>query len=213
VRIIGVIAFGASSNFTGIFMGEDAWREVFGEPDFSIHFVALNDPDQSRDAADDIEAALVTSGAQADSLQEIAEENNALSRNFLYLMQAFMGLGLVVGIAAVGVIAFRTVVERRQQIGMLRAIGYKKSMVSLSFLLESSFVTVLGVLSGTLLGLWLAYFLVTGDDFPAEDQRFYIPWVQIIFIGVLTIAASVLMTLIPSRQAASVPTAEALRYE
>jgi ABC-type antimicrobial peptide transport system permease subunit len=86
-------------------------------------------------------------------------------------------------------------------------------MVSLSFLLESSFVTVLGVLSGTLLGLWLAYFLVTGDDFPAEDQRFYIPWVQIIFIGVLTIAASVLMTLIPSRQAASVPTAEALRYE
>ncbi len=35
-----------------------------------------------------------------------------------------MGLGLLVGVAAVGVIAFRTVVERRQQIGVLRAIGY-----------------------------------------------------------------------------------------
>ena len=36
-----------------------------------------------------------------------------------------MALGLFVGIAALGVIAFRSVVERRQQIGMLRAIGYQ----------------------------------------------------------------------------------------
>jgi putative ABC transport system permease protein len=213
MRVIGVIAFGASSNFMGIYTGEDAYLEIFGEPEFTIHYVALEDAGNASEAADVIEAALATSGAQAESLQEIAEENNALSRNFLYLMQAFMGLGLVVGIAAVGVIAFRTVVERRQQIGMLRAIGYKKSMVSLSFLMESSFVTVLGVLSGTFLGLWLAFFLVTSDDFPGEGNTFYIPWLQIILIAGLTIAASFLMTLIPSRQAASVPTAEALRYE
>jgi putative ABC transport system permease protein len=128
-------------------------------------------------------------------------------------MQAFMGLGLLVGIAAVGVIAFRTVVERRQQIGMLRAIGYKKNTVALSFLLESSFVTILGVTSGILLGLWLAYFLVTGDDFPAEGEAFHIPWTEITVIGVFTVLASLLMTWIPSRQAAGVPTAEALRYE
>jgi putative ABC transport system permease protein len=213
VRVIGVIAFGASANFFGVLMGEEPWREVFGEPEFSTHFVALTDPDDARQAANEIESALVTSGAQADSLEEIAEEESALSRSFLYLMQSFMGLGLVVGIAAIGVIAFRTVVERRQQIGMLRAIGYKKSMVQLSFLLESSFVTVLGVFSGIILGLWLAYFLVTSDDFPAGGEGFYIPWLEIIVIAVLTIGASLLMTLIPSRQAASVPTAEALRYE
>ncbi|HLC28546.1 MAG TPA: FtsX-like permease family protein, partial [Dehalococcoidia bacterium] len=38
VRVIGVIAFGASSNFTGIYMGEDAFREVFGEPEMAVHF-------------------------------------------------------------------------------------------------------------------------------------------------------------------------------
>jgi len=213
VRVIGVIAFGASSNFYGIYVGEDAFLEVFGQPEVAVHYVALTNPGDSRQAAREIEAALVTSGAQADSLQELADEENALSRGFLYLMQAFMGLGLLVGIAAVGVIAFRTVVERRQQIGMLRAIGFKKNTVALSFLLESSFVTVLGVASGILLGLWLAYFLVTGDDFPAKDQRFYIPWTEITAIGVFTVLASLVMTWIPSRQAASVPTAEALRYE
>jgi putative ABC transport system permease protein len=213
VRIIGVIAFGASSNFTGIYVGEDQFRQVFGEPELSLHFVALTNPGNSDQAARDIESALSKAGVQADSLKEIAAENNSMSRNFLHLMQAFMGLGLVVGIAAIGVIAFRTVVERRQQIGMLRAIGYKKRMVSLSFLLESSFVTVTGVASGTGLGLWLAYFLVTSDDFPGSGGTFYVPWLEITVIGVLTIVASVLMTLIPSQQAASIPTAEALRYE
>jgi putative ABC transport system permease protein len=213
MRVIGVIAFGASSNFMGIYLGEEAFIEVFGEPEAAVHFVALNDPGASDEVAKQVEAALVTSGAQADSLRKLADENNALSRGFLYLMQAFMGLGLLVGIAAVGVIAFRTVVERRQQIGMLRAIGYKRNTVALSFILESSFVTILGVTSGILLGLWLAFFLVTGDDFPAEGQAFHVPWLQIGVIGVFTVGASLLMTWIPARQAASIPTAEALRYE
>ena len=213
VDVIGIISFGASSNFFGMFIGEDPFGQLFGEPEMSVHLVALNDPGDANNVAKEIESALVTSGAQADSLKKLADENNALSRSFLYLMQAFMGLGLLVGIAAVGVIAFRTVVERRQQIGMLRAIGYKKNTVALSFLLESSFVTILGVTSGILLGLWLAYFLVTSDSFPAEGQAYHIPWVEITVIGIFTCLASFLMTWIPSRQAASVPTAEALRYE
>jgi len=123
-----------------------------------------------------------------------------------------MGLGLFVGIAAVGVIAFRTVVERRQQIGMLRAIGYKRSTVALSFLLESSFVTLLAIASGVGLAIWLSFFLLTSDEFP-EGATYVIPWRPILFISGLTFAASLIMTYIPSRQAASIPTAEALRYE
>lgn len=213
IQIIGITSFGASSNFMGFQMGAASWMEVFGDPGMSVHYLALNPGTDSDAVAKEIESALVTRGVQADSLQKIAEENNALSRNFLYLMQAFMGLGLVVGIAAIGVIAFRTVVERRQQIGMLRAIGYKRSTVALSFLIESSFVTILGTLAGTVLGLFLAYFLVTSDSFPAEDQKYYIPWAQVVFFVVVTLVASLLMTWIPARQAASVPTAEALRYE
>ena len=38
-----------------------------------------------------------------------------------------MGLGLIVGVAALGVISARSVVERRQQIGVLRAIGFRRA--------------------------------------------------------------------------------------
>jgi putative ABC transport system permease protein len=129
-------------------------------------------------------------------------------------MQAFMGLGLVVGVAAVGVIAFRTVVERRQQIGMLRAIGYSRGAVALSFLIESSFVTLMGIVSGLGLAILLAYFLMTSDEFGATGLTgFYIPWLRILLICAFAYVASLVMTFIPSRQASSIPIAEALRYE
>ena len=211
VELIGVMEVGPSANFFGIYVSEAAFERTFGEPFLSRHVVALKNPDESKAVAREIEGSLLTIGAQADSLKQLVDDQQALQRNFFLLMQGFMGLGLFVGIAAVGVIAFRTVVERRQQIGMLRAIGYQRNMVALSFMIESSFVTLLGIGSGVAMAIWLSYFLLTSNEFPIVD--YVVPWGQIAFIGGLTFLASLVMTYIPSRQAASVPIAEALRYE
>jgi putative ABC transport system permease protein len=212
VELLGVLTLGASANFTGLFIPDSAFSDVFGEPELSFHYVSLTDPDTSEDVAKDIESTLFSAGVQSESLKVRAEEQGALFRNFFRLMQGFMGLGLLVGIAAVGVIAFRTVVERRQHIGMLRAIGYKRSTVALSFLMESSFVTLLAIFSGVTLAILLAYALVTSGEL-AEDATFHVPWLQILLFAVITFVASLAMTFIPARQAASIPTAEALRYE
>jgi hypothetical protein len=57
-------------------------------------------------------------------------------RSIFYLIQGFIGLGLLIGIAALGVVTIRAVVERRQQIGVLRAIGFTREMVQNVFLFE-----------------------------------------------------------------------------
>ncbi len=212
VEVIGVIDFGASASFFGLYVTEQRFQSLFGEPILSRHYVGLKDPGHSKAAARAIEAALLPIGAQAESIKQQIDDGQQAMNNFFLLMQGFMGLGLFVGIAAVGVIAFRTVVERRQQIGMLRAIGYKRSTVALSFLLESSFITLLGIASGVGLAIWLSIFLITSDEFPASTG-FAIPWLQILFISGLAFLASLVMTFIPSRQAAGVPIADALRYE
>jgi putative ABC transport system permease protein len=125
-----------------------------------------------------------------------------------------MGLGLIVGVAAVGVIAFRAVVERRQQIGVLRAIGYQRSMVSLSFMIETVFVVALGVVSGTILAVVLAWELFSDEEFTGGGQsEFVVPWLLITGILVIAFVTALLMTWVPSRQAASIAPAEALRYE
>jgi putative ABC transport system permease protein len=213
VQVIGVVDFGASASFLGIYVPNATFNNLFGQPLTGRDYIGLKSPDQSTAAAREIEATLLPTGVQAESLKQQIEKNQALGRNFFLLMQGFMGLGLFVGIAAVGVIAFRTVVERRQQIGMLRAIGYKRGMVALSFMLESSFVTLLAILCGVGLGIWLSFFLITSSRFPTSGSGYSIPWLRIVIIAGLTYVASLVMTYIPSRQAAGIPTAEALRYE
>jgi putative ABC transport system permease protein len=214
IEVVGVFKTSASLIYNGLYLSSQAFDAVFPRPESSIHFLKLqNGVDAAREAKT-IEKALQNQGAQADSLRKLIDERRGRSQGFLYLIQGFMGIGLFVGIAAVGVIAFRTVVERRQQIGMLRAIGYTRQAIAISFIMESSFITLLGVLSGITLGLMLAYQLTHSNDFaPGGISSFYIPWLQIIGIGLFAFVASLIMTIIPSRQASSIPIAEALRYE
>ncbi len=216
VTLAGIISTGTSATFRGLYAGQETIRRVSGleRPDFTIYFVRLESGEDAKATAQAIEAELLTQGAQAESIKDEMEEQQRLSNGFFWLLQGFMGLGLLVGTAAVGVIAFRTVVERRKQIGMLRAIGYQRSMVGLSFLLESSFVALLGVLSGVGLGILLAFLLLNGEDSQAMGiDTFVLPWWQILLIMAFAYGSSLLMSVIPSRRAASLTIAEALRYE
>ena len=213
VKLIGIVNFGASNNFFGLYVSKETFKDVFGPPHFSRFYVQLQPGTDSGKMAKAIEAALVTQGAQADSLKDMIEEQQATSNSFFYLIQGFMGLGLLVGTAAVGVIAFRSVVERRQEIGMLRAIGFQRSSVALGLLMETSFIAILGVASGIGLALLLTFNLFSSEEFSTVDLALIIPWWQILLIAVFAYGASFLMTILPSRQAAGITIAEALRYE
>ncbi len=212
VRVIGIIELGSSGAFNGIHVSSTALEDVFGKPDIRRFFVTTSSGDK-RATAREIESALLTSGAQAESLRHELEVMSGTFNSFFYLMQGFMGLGLFVGVAAVGVIAFRTVVERRQQIGMLRALGYTRGMIGLTFLIESAFIALLGVSSGIFFALILARQLIT-DEFANQGvTTFIVPWTQVGVIGALAFGFALLMTIVPSRQAAGIPIAQALRYE
>lgn len=214
VTIIGVIDSKIGSLY-GIYTNTDTATSLFPSvtPQETSYYVALAHPDQAKDVATEIEATLLGNGAQSVSIRDELKDDQKESTGFLYLIQGFMGLGLFVGVAAVGVIAFRSVVERRQQIGVLRSLGFQKSMVALSFLIETAFIVGMGVISGTFLGIVLARNLFTSDEVGSSSGEFLVPWPIISVILLATIAVALLMTWIPSRQAASIAPAEALRYE
>jgi putative ABC transport system permease protein len=132
---------------------------------------------------------------------------------FQQLLLGFLTVGLVVGVAALGVISTRAVVERRQQIGMLRALGFQREMVSWIFLIESSFVSLLGIGLGVSLALIPAYQMVTDMVADIPGLTFQVPWREIILVSGLAYAMTLLTTWWPARQASQVLPAEALRYE
>ncbi len=213
IRIIGIMNRAPSETYRGMYISELSFD--FGiTPLFSRYYVRTVPGVDASEQARAIEAALASEGVRAASIQERVEDDQQLSAAFFYLVQGFMALGLVVGLAALGVIAFRTVVERRQQIGLMRAIGFSRANVQLSFILESAFIAVLGIANGTVLALLLANRILQSEQFSAAGfTTFEVPWLQIGAMAGLVFLASVLTTIIPSRQASSLPIAEALRYE
>ena len=160
-----------------------------------------------------LESAFRENGMESDVLSDLVDEIAAANRAFNYLFTTFMGLGLLVGIAALGVVSLRAVVERRQQIGVLRAIGYRRMMVQLSFLTESSFVVLMGTALGIGLGTMISYNIVKEIQTDIETVRFAIPWVQIVIIVAIAYFFSLATTFLPARQASNIYPAEALRYE
>ena len=160
-----------------------------------------------------LESSFLEHGAEAVVLKEEIDEEVAINSAFNNLLTGFMGMGLIVGVAALGVISLRAVVERRQQVGMLRAIGYRQGMIQLSFLVEASFVSLLGVAIGVALGTILSFNLVEAFREQIPGLQFSMPWLQIgIIIGIAYLFAMI-TTYLPARQAGRIQPAEALRYE
>jgi putative ABC transport system permease protein len=213
VRVIGIMNRGPSETYGGLYLSDRSLEDSLGAL-YSRYFVRLEPGEDASAEADAIELALASEGISARSIEDKVEDDQRLNSAFFYLVQGFMALGLGVGLAALGVIAFRTVVERRQEIGLMRAIGYTRANVALSFILESAFIAVLGIVNGTLLALLLANRILQSDQFSAAGfTEFSVPWLQIGVMAALVFVASVLTTIIPSRQASGIPIAEALRYE
>ena len=170
------------------------------------------DPEE---AAAELERSFLASGLEAESIQQVVDDTVAASVTFNRLIQGFMGLGLVVGVAALGVISARAVVERRQQIGVMRAIGFRRRMVQAAFLLESSFVALTAILVGTALGLLLAWNIIrdTRSQPSWENLELVVPWLNLAVIFLVVYAVALAATLAPAVRASKVLPAEALRYQ
>jgi putative ABC transport system permease protein len=160
----------------------------------------------------DLGRLLVRDQLEPVSVADQQAQGDSALVTLLDLLTGFLALGLVVGIAGLGVISTRAVVERRQQIGMMRAIGYRRSHVQRSFLMESSFIAILGLAIGALVGLWQSYqFFVVQKT--VGDVVFHVPVVELLLILAGSYAATLVTTYLPARAAARVAPAEALRFE
>ncbi len=213
VRVIGVIA-PKLSTFYGLYTSDATAASTLADHAETRYVVKLADPTQASETARNIQSIMLPNGVKATSFQQQLQDDQEENRGFFRILESFMGLGLIVGIAAIGVISFRNVIERRQQIGVLRAIGFQRDLVSLSFLIEAAFIVGLGVISGTVLGLALARNLLTGSQIAeAGDISFAVPWNTVGIVLALAVVASLITTWLPARQASRIVPAEALRYE
>ena len=219
LTVIGVIenlaggrGFGAGG--ATFYSTNDLVSDIAGEniPNNTYYF-SLVDKDSASDYSQRLEKLFLANGMNAESLLDNIREERETSNAFNKLFQGFSGLGLVVGIAAIGVLSVRAVVERRQSVGVLRAIGFRSSMIRAQFLIESSFITLIGIVIGIFLGVMQSYLIFKEISKELEGATFSVPIGEVGFLIVITVVASILASVIPANEASKIYPAEALRYE
>ena len=132
-----------------------------------------------------------------------------------YVLVAFVGISLVVSSIMIGVITYISVLERKKEIGILRAIGASKKNISQVFNAETF---IIGLLAG-LIGIGVTLLLliptnmiihnVAGSDIVSASM----PVVSGIILVVLSVILTLIGGIIPSKKAAKEDPVLALRSE
>lgn len=135
---------------------------------------------------------------------------NAIS----YILIAFVSISLVVSSIMIGVITYISVLERRKEIGILRAIGASKRNVARVFKAETF---IIGSLAG-LLGIGITELLIIPtniiiDMVTSADMVAVLPAKPAIYLIILSISLTLIGGLLPSRKAAKSDPVKALRVE
>jgi putative ABC transport system permease protein len=145
-------------------------------------------------------------------LEDITATTESFMEMMILMFQGFLGFSLVVGASGLAIIVARSVQERKQQIGMLRSLGFQKRMILLSFFMEATFITFLGIIIGISMGTLgaLNEFYIAFNDDPDAVPKF--AYDEVIIISLIVYLASLLFSLWPSIQAARLSPVEATNY-
>ncbi|MER2028676.1 MAG: FtsX-like permease family protein [Solibacillus sp.] len=156
----------------------------------------------------------------------VTEQLDELNVFFLVLKAGLVFVGTIaVLIASIGIFNTMTmaVTERTREIGVLKAIGASPKLIQRLFLMESTFIGVIG----TVLAIAISYVIsfasnallplilkaATGEDGFNNVQFSAIPWQLVVIAAAISIGVAMISGLRPARKATKIEVMQALRQE
>ncbi|MGC4377449.1 FtsX-like permease family protein [Fictibacillus sp. Mic-4] len=162
-------------------------------------------------------------GYQTYSVYSELKEVNLI---FMIIKVGLIFVGTIaVLIASIGIFNTMTmaVTERAQDIGIMKAIGAHPQTIKRIFLMESSFIGLLGALLGTLIAYIISFAVnlilpivikqFTGENVPGDLSFSYIPLSLTLIATVICIVVTLISGWRPARKATQVDVLQALRRD
>lgn len=165
------------------------------------------------------------------SARRLADTISSISNGLSILLAGVAGISLFVAGISIMNIMLVSVLERRREIGIMKAIGFKDSHILLVFLGESLVIGVVGSVIGLALGVVLSSITPTlfsmilqppGTPSDRPNPHMFFSEVEIspvmdpltiIWSVAVALLVSVVSTLYPALKAARVDPVESIRYE
>ena len=187
-------------------------------PDFDTdevrYFSAAGKTSSEREAATELAERLrldlEKDGVDVSLIAEDVALIQALVLSILALFEGYLAIGLMIGIAGIGVVTYRSVSERRKHIGMLRALGFTRGMVARVHLIEVGWVSLLGIINGIVVGMMFHVGLHSAI-WESEGADLVLPWTTVFWVFFGGVFLVYLATLIPVRAVSKIQPSEALR--
>jgi putative ABC transport system permease protein len=195
-----------------VFTSMDLAESDYNTTQRTLHMIEVNEGGDIGEVSDGLRRSLIDFGFITIDVKEFVREILTFQNSFFDLFNAYLSLGLIIGIVGLGIVTLRSVYERRHEIGMMRAIGFKRRSVLVSFLGESTFIASSGIALGSIMGVALGWNLWR-EEVSSDLPLFGIPVQRILIVGLVALAFALISCVPPSRMATKVAPAEALRYE
>ena len=190
-----------------LLMSEANFLRVFPEQE-GYRFLLVETPPARTDAvASEIENSLVDFGADAMGTAERLAQFHRVENTYLSTFQTLGGLGLLLGTVGLAAVLLRNVLERRKELALLGAVGYRRSHFTWMVVTENMLLVGCGLVAGAT----CAFIAVM----PAAAERgSRVPFTSgavLLLFGVL--ATGLIASLIATRAAIRAPLLESLRSE
>ena len=168
------------------------------------------DQGQLRDDLREAVAPFVTT--TVDDLEAFTASLTSQVDILLGILYGLLALAVVISILGIVNTLGLSVVERRREIGMLRAVGMLRSQVRRVIYVESVLISVYGALLGLVVGLVFGY-LFARSLVPDGLDITVVPWGQVALFLVVAAVVGVLAALWPGHRAARTRPLEAIAAE
>ncbi|MGO8791983.1 MAG: ABC transporter permease [Terriglobia bacterium] len=191
------------------------------EPNFSSvpTYLSLSVRLKSPNNVETVQAAIKKLGFNTFSILDATRN----LRRFFAVLDLFLGIfgSLALTVAALGIVntLAMAILERRREIGIMKAIGASDGDVKKLFFAEAAVMGFVGGILGVALGWSIGRVINIGtniylrrQDLPAENL-WSVPWWLVLGAIVFAILVSMISGLYPAARAARLDPVQALRYE